>query len=237
MCKRWLAVAVCVAAAGLAPAMAGETGRPARLVVAELFTSEGCSSCPPADAVLSELARTRPDVLPLAFHITYWDRLGWPDPFAFEGATERQRGYAAVLGLDSIYTPQLVVDGTRDVVGSDRGAVLRALVGARAAAAAPVDLRLTRAADGIAVAIGAGQPDGRATLLLAGYDSAHRTVVAHGENAGRTLTESNIVRALVRAGDWRGAPLTLRAAAPAGEHVAAILQAPDGHILATAVLD
>ncbi len=100
-----------------------------------------------------------------------------------------------------------------------------------------MDLRLTRAADGIAVAIGAGQPDGRATLLLAGYDSAHRTVVAHGENAGRTLTESNIVRALVRAGDWRGAPLTLRAAAPAGEHVAAILQAPDGHILATAVLD
>jgi hypothetical protein len=231
----WVAVAACVG--GGSVALAAEPAQPARRVVAELFTSEGCSSCPPADALLSELARTRPDVLPLAFHVTYWDRLGWPDPFAFEGATARQRGYAAMLGLGSIYTPQLVVDGTRDVIGSDRPAVLRALAGARAGTPEQVSLTLSRTAGGITAAIGTGRPEARATLLLAGYDSAHRTTVAHGENAGRTLTESNIVRELVRAGDWHGAAATLRATVPAGEHVAAILQARDGQILATAVLD
>jgi hypothetical protein len=224
-------MAAWLAAAGTAAA------EPARPVVAELFTSEGCSSCPPAEAVLSELARTRPDVLPLAFHITYWDRLGWPDPFAFAGATARQRSYAAMLGLDSLYTPQLVVDGVRDVVGSDRAAVWQALRGARAAAAAPVSLALTRADGGIAVAVGAGPVGGQAALLLAGYDSSHRTAVAQGENAGRTLSESNVVRGLVQAGDWHGAAVTLHAAVPPGEHIAAILQAPDGRILAAAVLN
>ena len=199
MHRLWLAMAACLGVAASAPAMAADPARPGRLVVAELFTSEGCSSCPPADALLSELARTRPDVLPLAFHITYWDRLGWPDPFAFAGATDRQRQYASVLGLDTIYTPQLVVDGTRDVVGSDRGAVLQALRGAAAQAASPVSLTLSRAAGGIAASVGAGSAGQRATLLLAGYDTAHRTAVAHGENAGRTLSESNIVRGLVRA--------------------------------------
>src|SRR5579859_2803882 len=116
-----------------------------RPVVVELFTSEGCSSCPPADALLSELARSRPDVLPLAFHITYWDRLGWPDPFALRAATDRQRDYAGTLGLDSIYTPQMVVDGRRDVIGSDRGSVLAALHQAAAAAPPPVPLHLVRA--------------------------------------------------------------------------------------------
>jgi len=231
---RGAAMAMASGLAGLMPALAAE---PARPVVAELFTSEGCSSCPPADALLSELARTRPDVLPLAFHITYWDRLGWPDPFALRAATDRQQAYAAKLGLDSIYTPQLVVDGVRDVVGSDRTSVLQALRGARTDAGAAVSLALSRHLGGIAVAVGAAPAGGQATLLLAGYDGTHRTVVAHGENAGRTLTESNIVRGLVRAGDWHGAALTLQAPAPAGEHVAAILQAPDGHILGAAVLD
>lgn len=238
MRRLWLAVATCLGVGGtLAAGVAKASDPPARRVVAELFTSEGCSSCPPADALLSELARTRPDVLPLAFHITYWDRLGWPDPFALAAATDRQRSYATVLGLDSIYTPQLVVDGTRDVIGSDRDAVFRALDQARAAAEPPVSLTLTRASDGIAIAVGAGPAGGRATVLLAGYDTAHRTAVAHGENAGRTLTETNIVRALLPAGDWHGAKLALHAPTPAGEHVAAILQAPDGRILATAVLD
>ncbi len=210
--------------------------RAGRLVVAELFTSQGCSSCPPADALLTELARTRPDVLALAFHVTYWDRLGWPDPYALAAATDRQRAYAAVLGLDGIYTPQLVVDGVTDVVGSDRPAVLSALDRARAAAAG-VSLTLSRAADGVTVTVGAGPAGTRASLLLVGYDTAHRTVVAHGENAGRTLTESNIVRGLVRVGEWHGAPLSLHAALPGGADVAAILQAPDGHILGVTRLD
>jgi hypothetical protein len=206
-------------------------------VVVELFTSEGCSSCPPADEVLSDLARSRPDVLPLAFHITYWDRLGWPDPFALRAATDRQRAYAATLGLDSIYTPQMVVDGKLDVVGSDRGGVLDALRHAAAALPPTVSLRLARAGGQVTLDVGEGGRAREGSLLLVGYDAAHRTSVARGENAGRTLTESNVVRGLVRVADWHGAKLTVQAAAPAGERLAAILQAPDGQVLGAARLE
>jgi len=209
---------------------------PARPLVVELFTSEGCSSCPPADAVLSDLARSRPDVLPLAFHVTYWDRLGWPDPFALRAATERQRDYAAVLGLDGLYTPQMVVDGRTDVVGSDRGGVLAALRGAASARPEQVALRLSRAGGQITLEVGAGHaPQG--SLLLIGYDTEHRTKVARGENAGSTLTESNVVRGLSRVADWTGGAITVQAMPPAGERFAAILQAPDGKVLAAARLE
>ncbi len=208
-----------------------------RLVVVELFTSEGCSSCPPADEVLSDLARTRPDVLPLAFHITYWDRLGWPDPFALRAATERQRDYAATLRTDTIYTPQMIVDGRADVIGSDRGAVLAALRHAAATLPPPVALRLARTGGRVSVDIGAGGAGHAGSLLLVGYDGAHRTIVALCENAGRTLSESNIVRSLARVADWRGGAMSMQAAAPAGEHLAAILQAPDGQVLGAARLE
>lgn len=223
-----------LAASVLLTGAAAVSPPPRRPVVAELFTSEGCSSCPPADALLGELARTRPDVLALAFHVTYWDRLGWPDPFALPAATARQRAYAARLGLDSIYTPQLVVDGVRDVVGSDRGAVRMALTTAERAAGPAVPLALTRSATGLHITAGAGAGDG--ALVLIGYDALHRTPVARGENAGRLLAEANIVRSVRTLGVWSGAPLQRDAAMPAGEHFAALLQAPDGHILGAAVL-
>lgn len=230
--RRSLFGSLAMAIVGALPVAAHAQARP---VVVELFTSEGCSSCPPADAVLSDLARSRPDVLPLAFHITYWDRLGWPDPFSLRAATERQRDYALTLGLDSIYTPQMVIDGKLDVVGSDREAVDAALRRAATAPAQPVPLRLARAGGEVSVEVGdGGARQGRVVLI--GYDPQHRTRVAHGENAGRTLTESNIVRGIVRVGDWHGAPLTVRAAAPAGERLAAILQAPDGQVLGAARL-
>ena len=107
------------------PARAAE-----RPIVVELFTSEGCSSCPPADALLGELA-TRPNVLALSFHVDYWDRLGWKDPFSSPEATARQQHYARLLGLDTVYTPQIVVDGSWEAVGSDQAAVERALDQAR----------------------------------------------------------------------------------------------------------
>ena len=97
----------------------------------ELFTSQGCSSCPPADALLSDLARTDPTLLPLDLHVTYWDRLGWKDPFSLPQMTARQRAYSESLGLDSIYTPQIVVGGRYQAVGSDRAAVAAALAQAR----------------------------------------------------------------------------------------------------------
>src|SRR5215471_14897971 len=101
---RLLFGAVCLT---LAAASAGAVERP---IVVELFTSEGCSSCPPADALLAELA-SRPEVLALSFHVDYWNRLGWKDPFSSAAATERQQRYASVLGLATVYTPQIVIDG------------------------------------------------------------------------------------------------------------------------------
>jgi hypothetical protein len=225
----WLGLAAMVASVPTA-------GAQTRPTVVELFTSEGCSSCPPADAVLSDLAAAGPDVLPLAFHITYWDRLGWPDPFALTDATDRQRDYAAMLNLDSIYTPQMVVDGRTDVIGSDRGGVNAAVRHAAAAAPPAVPLRLARAGRQIVLEVGEGA-GGRASLLLIGYDSEHRTKVRRGENAGSTLTESNIVRGLTRVADWHGAKLTVQAAPPAGERLAAILQAADGQVLGAARLE
>jgi len=103
---------------GALPARAAE----APLVVVELFTSQGCSSCPPADSYLGELAR-RPDVLALAFHVDYWNYIGWTDPFASKLASQRQREYAKHLNLRYVYTPQMVVNGASEGVGSERGVI------------------------------------------------------------------------------------------------------------------
>ncbi|MBU6498195.1 MAG: DUF1223 domain-containing protein [Rhodospirillales bacterium] len=203
---------------------------PARPVVVELFTSEGCSSCPPADQVLTGLARDRPDILPLAMHVNYWNGLGWRDPFSFAGATERQRRYVPISGQGGIYTPQAVIDGRFDAIGSDRAAVLRAVAAAAGGPAVPISVARTGA--GLAVTIAAGSGEGRAWLI--GYDSRHRTPVGRGENAGRTLIESNIVRSLVDIGPWSGAATVLMAPRPSGEHLAVIVQAPGGPILGAA---
>lgn len=214
--------------AALPTIAAAQASRP---VVVELFTSQGCSSCPPADRILAELAKTRADVLPLAFHVTYWNRLGWPDPFSFEAATDRQRAYRAISGIGGVYTPQAVVDGTQDVVGSD-GAGLRTAITRAAASAVAVALTASRNGADITISVGAGK--GRGRLLLVGYDREHRTQVPRGENAGATLVEANIVRSLVPAGEWQGAATELRLALPAGEAHAVLLQAPDGSIIGAA---
>src|SRR4051812_17852201 len=144
---RPLVLATMLVAAG--PAIAGE-----RPVVVELFTSQGCSSCPPADALLGELTR-RADVLPLAFHVDYWNRLGWKDPYSSAESTARQRTYARQLGLRTIYTPQMVVDGGIDVVGSERADVLKAIDAARASQRT-VPIEVARDGDGLRVRVGAG---------------------------------------------------------------------------------
>jgi hypothetical protein len=151
-----------------------------RPVVVELFTSQSCSSCPPADALLGELAR-RGDVVALGFHISYWDGPGWKDPFSSQSSTDRQRAYARLFGLGQVYTPQMVVDGAREMVGSDRKEVLAAVNDARPETIAPV----TFAADRRSVAIGAG--DGRGSVLLVRFAQKRTTRVAGGENARRTL--------------------------------------------------
>ncbi len=224
-----------VIAALLLPASPGsaEPQRAAGPVVVELFTSQSCSSCPPADALLGELARTRPDVLALSFHVTYWDRLGWKDPYSLPEATRRQRRYAALWGRSEVYTPQLVAGGRHQAVGSDRAEVLAA-IGAAAADASAVPLRLGRDAAGLVLDAGAGR--GAGTLLLVGFDPARTTRVGGGENGGRTLTETNVVRSVTAAGPWRGEPVVLHAPRPEGERTALLLQAEDGRFLAAAVL-
>ena len=206
---------------------------PARLVVGELFTSEGCSSCPPADAKIAELARTRPDLLLLTFHVTYWNRLGWQDPFSFDAATDRQRRYVALGASPEVYTPALIVDGKFDVVGSDAAAVERTLRHAALEQDADTPIDVQRGPTGLAVTVGAGS--GHGTLLLVGYDRLHRTHVGSGENGGRTLDEANIVRSMSALAAWSGQPATLQAAYPVGENVAVLLQRDDGHIVGAGI--
>jgi hypothetical protein len=200
-------------------------------IVVELFTSQGCSSCPPADAFLTDLAHRRSDVLPLAFHVTYWDYLGWKDPYSLDAATARQRAYARHLNDDGVYTPQMVVDGTTGFVGSDRSEALRVLAGA---ARKPVPVNVVRDGSSLRVSVGAGA--GQAQVLLVGFDPAHETHVGRGENSGRTLLETNIVRSLTPIGAWSGAAVTLHSAPPAGEGFAVLLQAEDGRIIGAARL-
>lgn len=209
-------------------ALAGE-----RPVVVELFTSQGCSSCPPADAFLNDLVKSRKDVLPLAFHVTYWNRLGWRDPYSLEAATERQGAYADRLGETS-FTPQMVVDGRTSLVGSRRGEAGTAIDAARGRIADSVPVSLKRSGDGVSVAVGAGS--GNARILLVGFDHQRVTPIGRGENRGRTLTESNIVRSVRDLGAWSGAALDLSQKTPEGEDAAVILQAEDGRILGAARL-
>jgi hypothetical protein len=201
-----------------------------RPVVVELFTSQSCSSCPPADALLGELAR-RGDVVALGFHISYWDGPGWKDPFSSQSSTDRQRAYARLLGLGQVYTPQMVVDGAREMVGSDRKEVLAAVNDARPETIAPV----TFAADHRSVAIGAG--DGRGSVLLVRFAQKRTTRVAGGENARRTLEDADGVEMLASLGSWNGSALNFAIEPPAdGEGVAVLVQAPDGRMLGAAVL-
>ena len=162
--------------------------------VVELFTSQGCSSCPPADRVLSELAKSD-DVLALAWHVDYWDYLGWKDTFGSSLATQRQRAYAQSLGKRSVYTPQAIINGRSDVVGSRGNSVQQMLE------------EYTDGPNGITVPIQAEIADGMlkirvdkttaskgATLWMVYYDDSREVAIRRGENSGRTIRYHNIVR-------------------------------------------
>src|ERR1700757_5382922 len=183
-----LLLALCLAV-GIAPAQAGE-----RPIVVELFTSEGCSSCPPADALLAELAG-RPDVLALSFHVDYWDRLGWKDPFSSPAATERQQRYAELLRLATVYTPQMVVDGRWQAVGSDHTKVQRALDAARHTVA-EVQVALAIGGGLAHIKLGAAGDPVLGDVLLIGFDRRHVSAVQRGENGGRTLAHVDVVRGI-----------------------------------------
>jgi len=187
-------------------ARAEDSGPP---VVVELFTSQGCSSCPPADALLGELSK-RSDVLALGFHVDYWDYIGWKDPYASKLATKRQRQYAESFKLSFVYTPQMIINGDAESVGSDRAGVEAAVEKAKTRPAVHPTLVLERRTDGgLLVHVGAAEAKRPATVWLACFDRQRSTPVPRGENAGSTLTNYHIVRHFESLGTWKGAMLDL----------------------------
>jgi hypothetical protein len=174
--------------------------------VVELFTSQGCSSCPPADRVLGELSKT-PNVVALAFHVDYWDSLGWRDPYSIPNAVERQEKYVQGLNLSSAFTPQAVINGRYSVVGSDKTRVLSALANGTDDAV-QVGLEVS---DGM-LTINLPERQVRAAygVFVAAYLPQASTSVGRGENSGRTLQEFNIVRQFRSIGNWSGPAEVLR---------------------------
>jgi hypothetical protein len=184
-------------------------------VVVELFTSEGCSSCPPADTVLSRLAKDQPvpgvQVIPLGLHVTYWDQLGWKDPASLGDATRRQHDYGRVFGEDRIYTPQAVVDGRDEVVGSDQAALTAAFARAakqphaRVALSASFSPPYTIVATVTVSDVPADVKEPLRRLLFVTEDGLS-TIVKRGENGGRTLRHDAVVRRLSTTAEITGIP-------------------------------
>jgi hypothetical protein len=181
-----------------APASAGEP----RAVI-ELFTSQGCSSCPAADKVIGELAHD-PSLLTMSLAVDYWDYLGWKDTLALHGHTDRQRAYANARGDRDVYTPQVVVNGIVHVLGSDKAAIEKAIAQTGASALnLPVTIAVT---DGkVTVTVAAAQDDRNSgEVWLCPVTGKAPVAVGRGENSGQTLTYTNVVRRWVKLGDWDG---------------------------------
>lgn len=204
-----LAGAGALAALALMPSASAREIPRSQPVLVELFTSQGCSSCPAADRLLGELQR-RDDVVALSFSIDYWDYIGWHDTLAHHDNTLRQQAYEKTLQSHRIYTPQMVVDGAIDVIGNERRDVYLAIEkrhdqvrGKRVAIA------LLRDGDTVRVTIGQGETKAPATIWLAHTQSARTVNIAKGENGGKTVTYHNIVRDFGPVGQWTGAPVAL----------------------------
>lgn len=188
------------------PTPSSPTPQPS-LVVVELFTSQGCSSCPPADALIGELGQ-RADILALSQHVEYWDYLGWKDPFASPLYSTRQREYAKALGLKYVYTPQIVIQGRVQLPGNEREAVLQAVADQGRPKEALLSIRF--AAPGQLVVDVAGKENARpADIWLVQYDRTQITPIDRGENRGRELANYNVVRDLRRIGRWQGEPMQI----------------------------
>jgi len=203
-----------------------------KVVLVELFTSEGCSSCPPADALLRRIDQTRTAagqlVVGISEHVTYWDSLGWSDPFSLEAATQRQNAYGLRFGLESVYTPQMVVNGADQFVGSDSERLRKALRQADGQTS-PIALRilsinepgseLASASDNAVTAklsVGGEFPAHSLDLIAVVADDADSSNVQRGENSGRTLTHVAVARSIARVAKLQaGGDLTVRVALPA----------------------
>ncbi|HVY00332.1 MAG TPA: DUF1223 domain-containing protein [Pseudorhodoplanes sp.] len=188
------AFAAALATSGV-PAMAVEPQ-----AVVELFTSQGCSSCPPADKLAGELSRD-PSLVVLSLPVDYWDYLGWKDTLASPRNSAKQRAYSAMRGDRDVYTPQVVVNGEEHVLGSDKAAIERAILRTRASAM-NVPVTLTKLGDRLTVSVPDG--NGRGEVWLCSVATTIPVAIGRGENKGRTITYNNVSRGLVKLGEWTG---------------------------------
>ncbi len=172
-------------------------------VVVELFTSQGCSSCPPADKLLGEIAN-RDDIVALALHVDYWDYIGWKDDFADPSHTDRQRRYSRAAGLRTIFTPQLVIGGEDHVIGY-KPMKLAEVINRHLSAPKPMTLDVTRSGDQLSiVATPRGTLTGEYVVQIIRYVPEETVKIRRGENAGRTLTYHNVVTSISQVGSWNG---------------------------------
>ena len=205
--------------AGLAQAQSADAPTSASLAVrapkavVELYTSQGCSSCPAADALLNRLAE-RDDIIAVSLSVDYWDYLGWKDTLAQTKFTERQKGFAKALGDGMVYTPQVVVNGAVHVNGSDERKIAAAIEKTnKSIAASHVPVRLSTAGDKLVVEIGTapqGAASKEATIWLAVISPSVEVPITRGENKGKTVTYSNVVRDLMPIGTWNGKAMTVQ---------------------------
>ena len=198
-------VTITALATSITTSSAGETRG-----IVELFTSQGCSSCPPADAVLQEYAK-RQDIIALSFHVDYWDYLGWRDSFSNAEFTARQRHYASSRGDDQVYTPQAVINGQVHIVGSSSSGIEAALGEMELAQMTPfVEIRAAVRGEKLEVRVGPSPAPGRAAdILLAVVQPSATVRIGRGENAGRTVIYRNVVRSLTKIGAWDGRAVSL----------------------------
>ncbi len=210
-------------------------------VVVELYTSQGCSSCPPADAMLTELAK-RKDVIALSLHVDYWDYLGWKDDLADPAFTQRQKAYARAAGRRTVYTPQMIVAGQDHLVGA-KPMQLERLISAHAGRPAAARLKVARKDGKLTVTAeptGAAPLPAKMLLLVARFDPIRKVDIRRGENAGRSIAYANVVTSLSPVAKWDGAgPLRLSLDLPKdGLPLAMILQAQGhGPIITAALID
>lgn len=230
--QRWMTAIATIWMALASPALSGD-----RVVVVELYTSQGCSSCPPADALMRELA-DRDDLIALSLHVDYWDYIGWQDSFAQPRHSKRQRSYALAMGEKMVYTPQIIVDGHTALIGSNTAGVRDAIKAAQTQDHV-IDLEAEREGSVLTVSARATEAAGPVDVFVVQYIPEATVTIERGENAGKTILYANTVTDWRYFGTWNGrSDLSLMVPVDGDMPVAIVMQAQGfGPVLAAARFD